>query len=64
MPDFTAMALHLLGLLVEDALPVPAKGDAATPGDQWRLALSACMWDFQHLQWAMRRGDRNPIFVK
>src|SRR5262245_52271207 len=37
--DFTAMAVYLLGLLVEDALPVPAKGDAAKPGDQWRFAL-------------------------
>jgi hypothetical protein len=32
--DFTALSVPLLGLLVEDAMPVPAQGDAAKPGDQ------------------------------
>ena len=32
--DFTAMSVHLLGLLAEGAMTVPAEGYAAKPGDQ------------------------------
>src|SRR5713101_2572474 len=56
--DFTAMSVHLLGLLVEDAMTVPSEGYSAKPGDQRRLALSACVLHLQHPQWAMRRCDR------
>ncbi len=62
--DFTAMSVHLLGLLVEDAMPVPAEGDPAKPGDQRRFALSAFVLHLQHPQWAMRRCDRGPMLVK
>ena len=62
--DFTATSVHLLGLLVEGALPVSAEGNPAKPGDQRRAACSAFVVHLQHLQWAMRRGDRGPIFVK
>ena len=61
---FTALSVHLLGLLVEDAMPVPAEGDAAKPGDQRWFALSACVLDLQHPQWAMRRCDRGPMLMK
>src|SRR5919197_4580295 len=62
--DFTAMSVHLLGFLVEDAMPVPAQGYAAKPGDQRWLALSALVLDLQHPQGAMRRCDRGSILVQ
>jgi hypothetical protein len=62
--DFTATSVHLLGLVVEDAMSVPAKGYAATPGDQRCFVLSACVLDFPYLSWAMRRCNRGPILVK
>jgi hypothetical protein len=31
--DFTATSVYLLGLIVQDAMAVPAEGDAAKPGD-------------------------------
>src|SRR5262245_16216508 len=62
--DFTTMSVHLLGLLIEDAMSVPAQGDTTKPGDQWWLALSAWVVHLQHLQGAMRCGDRGPMLVK
>ena len=62
--DFTAMSVHLLGLIVEDAMPVPSEGYAAKPGDQRRFALSALVLHLQNPQWAMRRCDRGPMLVK
>ena len=47
--DFTATSVHLLGLFVEDAMSVPAKGYAAKPGDQRWFVLSACVLDLQYL---------------
>ena len=44
-----ATAVPLLGLFVEDAMSVPAKGYAAKPGDQRWFVLSACVLDLQYL---------------
>jgi len=41
--DFTATSVHLLGLIVEDAMPMPAESDPAKPGDQRGFALPAFM---------------------
>ena len=62
--DFTALSVHLLGLLVEGAMPVPSEGYPAKPGDQRRFALFAFVVDLQHPQWAMRRCDRGPMLMK
>jgi hypothetical protein len=62
--DFTATSVHLLGLFVEDAMSVPAKGYAAKPGDQRWFVLSAYVLDLQYLSWAIRRCNRGPILVK
>ena len=62
--DFTASSVDLLWLIVEGALPVSAEGDPAKPGDQRCVACSAFVVHLQHLQWAVRRGDRGPIFAK
>ncbi len=60
---FTATSVPLLGLLVEEAMPVPSESDAATPGEQRRLAFSALVLHLQHPQWAMRRCARGPMRV-
>lgn len=62
--DFPATSVHLLGLIVEDAMPVPSEGYAAKPGAQRRVACSAFVLHLQHPQWAMRRCDRGPMLVK
>jgi hypothetical protein len=62
--DCTATSVHLLGLFVEDAMSVPAKGYAAKPGNQRWFVLSACVLDLQYRQWARRRCNRGPILVK
>ena len=62
--DCTATSVHLLGLLVEDARPVPLEGSAAKPGDQRRLAFSALVSHLQHPPWALRRCDRGPLLVQ
>ena len=41
--DFTATSVHLLGMIVEDAMPMPAESDPAKPGDQRGFALPAFM---------------------
>jgi hypothetical protein len=58
--DCTALSVHLLRLLVEDAPTVPPEGDPATPGDQRRFALCALVLALPHPQWARRRCDRGP----
>ena len=62
--DFTTTSVHLLGLIVQDAMAVPSEGDAAKPGDQRRFALFALVLHLENLQWAMRCCDRGPIRAK
>ena len=45
--DFTPTSVHLLGVIVQDAMAVPSEGDAAKPGDQRWCVLSACVLDLQ-----------------
>jgi len=64
LDHLTPTPTYRLGLVVEGAMPVPAEGYPAKPGDERCVALPACVSHLQYFEGAMWGRHRDPILVE